>query len=278
MLALVLAAVLAQASPAPPRLEDGIRLIDQGDYEAAVAALRSTAAAIAGDPTRAVERARAYLYLGVAQHALGQAADAHASFVAALRDDPGLRVTEERFSPKVVTAFAAARREVTGSTATKGGGGKVAVAAVAGAAVAAGAVLALGGADSGPLRLENARFSPPDIECPDNSNQLPITFTVQADIRNDGSTATVLSTSVTVIITASDAPEVGFSSERPSLATPTSLLGGRVTAVRIQSTLVCGNGPGGPSRTNEWTARFTITTSAGTLGGETSNRLRVISP
>src|SRR5688500_2560395 len=106
MVPLILALVLLQpAAPPVARVEDGIRLVDQGDFESAVTTLRAAAAAIAADPTRAVERARAYLYLGVAHLAIGQGTEAHTAFVSALRDDPRLRVTEERFSPKVVAAF-----------------------------------------------------------------------------------------------------------------------------------------------------------------------------
>src|SRR5687768_2138957 len=108
MTMLVLALLLAQPATAPARVEDGIRLVDQGDFEGAVVASRAAVAAIAGDRTRAVERARGYLYLGIAHLALDQRPEAHRAFVSALRDDPALRITEERFPPKVVTAFEAA--------------------------------------------------------------------------------------------------------------------------------------------------------------------------
>src|SRR5688500_15579479 len=142
MTALLLALLLAQPAAPPARVEDGIRLVDQGDFEGAVTALRAAVAAIAGDPTRAVERARAYLYLGVAHLALDQKADAHRAFVSALRDDPGLRITEERFPPKVVTAFEAARLEQPGAARPTGGGSTrtVVVAAVVGAAVGGAAI------------------------------------------------------------------------------------------------------------------------------------------
>ena len=151
MVSLILCALLAQATPAPPLLADGVRQVQEGDFETAVVTLRAVAASLAGDPARSVERARAHLYLGVAHVALDQADDAHRAFAEALRDDPRLRLTEDRYSPKVIAAFEAARREQPGasvaSTRPKGGGStkKVVVGAIAGAAVATGAVIALGG-------------------------------------------------------------------------------------------------------------------------------------
>ena len=282
MAALILALLLAQTAPAPaPRVEEGIRLVNEGDFEAAVGTLRAAAAAIAGDPTRSAERARAYLYLGVAHLALGQNDDAHRAFVSALRDDPRLRVTEDRFSPKVVAAFEAARRGELGASRAKGGRstGRVVVAAAAGAAVAAGAAIALGGS-SGPLRVVNARFATPTIECPDDSNARPIGFAVLVELANDGDAATILSVMTTATIVASQEPEVGFPSTRASTAAPDALPARRTTTVRVESTLLCSNAAGGPPRSNDWTARLIINTSGGTAAGQTNDndRLRVEIP
>jgi len=277
MAPLILALLLVQ-SPAPaPRLEDGIRLVDQGDFEAAVEALRAATTAIAGEPKRSVERARGYLYLGVAHLALDQTPEAHRAFVSALRDDPGLRVTEDRFSPKVVSAFESARREQAAAghpAATKSGGStkKVVVGALAGAAVATGAVIALGGSEDG-MRILNARFAATLIDCPDNSNAVPIPFTVLTDVLNDGDTAAVLAATITARIEVSSEAEVGFTSNRPVSFAPMSLPGHATTTLRMDSTLLCSNGAGGPSRSNEWRAQLTITTSAGTIAGETADPL-----
>lgn len=284
MAPLILALLLVQSPASAPRLEDGIRLVEQGDFEAAVEALRAVAASLAGDPARAVERARAHLYLGVAHVALDQAADARREFVEALRDDPRLRLTEDRYSPKVISAFEAARRAQPGATndasSRKGGSTrKVVVGAIAGAAVAAGAVIALGGSNgANSVRIANARFASPTIECPDNSNAVPINFAVLADVTNDGDTAAVLAVEITAIIAVSNEPEVGQSSVRPVVPTPSSLPARRTTTVRFDSTLLCSNGPGGPPRSNEWTARLIVTTSAGTVAAATSSNLTVSSP
>lgn len=286
MVSLILCALLAQpAAPPPnPALADGVRQVEEGDFETAVVTLRAVAASLAGDPAQAVQRARAHLYLGVAHVALDQAADAHRAFLDALRDDPRLRLTEDRFSPKVIAAFEAARREQVGTTApvtsAKGGSStkKVVVGAIAGAAVATGAVIALGGSEAG-LRVLNARFAATLIDCPDNSNALPISYTVLADVANDGGDAEVLAATITARIEVSSEAEIGFTSNRPVDVTPMSLPGHRTTTLRLDSTLLCSNAAGGPSRSNEWSAHLTITTSAGTIASETSDpRLRVDIP
>lgn len=285
MVSLILCALLAQPATPPPKpaLADGVRQVEEGDFETAVVTLRAVAASLAGDPARSVERARAHLYLGVAHVALDQAADAHRAFVEALRDDSRLRLTEDRFSPKVIAAFEAARREQVAAgppAATKSGGStkKVVVGAIAGAAVATGAVVALGGSEAG-MRVLNARFAATFIDCPDNSNAFPISFTVLADVANDGDTAAVLAATITARIEVSSEPEIGFTSNRPVDVTPMSLPGHRTTTLRLDSTLLCSNAAGGPPRSNEWTAHLTITTSAGTIAGETADpRLRVNIP
>ena len=283
MVSLILCALLAQATPAPPLLADGVRQVQEGDFETAVVTLRAVAASLAGDPARSVERARAHLYLGVAHVALDQADDAHRAFAEALRDDPRLRLTEDRYSPKVIAAFEAARREQPGasvaSTRPKGGGStkKVVVGAIAGAAVATGAVIALGGSEAG-MRILNLRFASAFIDCPDGANALPIAYTMLADVANDGDTATILAGTIIATIVESSEAEVGQTSNRPVAVTPASLPGQRTTTLRLDSTLLCSNGAGGPSRSNEWTARLTITTSSGTIAGETFDRLRVNIP
>lgn len=285
MVSLILCALLAQpaAPPPPPVLADGVRQVEAGDFETAVVTLRAVAASLAGDPARSVERARAHLYLGVAHVALDQAAEAHRAFAEALRDDPRLRLTEDRYSPKVIAAFEAARREQQGAPAraasAKGSGStrKVVVGAIAGAAVATGALVALGGSEAG-MRMLSLRFASAFIDCPDGANALPIAYTMLADVANDGDTAAVLAATITAIITASTEAEVGQTSNRPVTVAPTSLPGKRTTTLRLDSTLLCSNGVGGPPRENEWTARLTITTSSGTVSGETFDRLRVNIP
>jgi len=280
----LLLVALAQAAPSPapsPTLAQGIRLVNEGDFETAVEALRAVTVALASDPSRSAERARASLYLGIAQLALDRPGDAHQSFLAALRDDRSLRVTEEHFSPKVVAAFEKARSEQAGVPAKTGGsGGRVAAAALAGAAVAAGAVVVLGGSGDQPIVLENLRFAQPSIQCPDGSNQLPIAYALLVDVVNEGGTTSVQSVQLTARIEVSEVAEVGFTSNRPATATPASLAGGRRTTLRIESTLLCSNAAGGPPRFNEWSARLILNTEAGAASAETSPAatMRVVIP
>lgn len=278
---LVLAiALLAEPAAPAPTLEEGIRLVDEGDFETATGTLHAVVAALAGDPTRSVERARAYLYLGVSHLALGRGTEAHAAFLSALRDDPALRVTEASFSPKVVTAFEAARKEHDGAKPAKSGGSgrRVTAAAIGGAAIAAGAAVALGGSAGPRVRIENLRFATPNIECPNGSNELPIGYAVLADVVNEGDTAPVLGVTLTAVIEVSELAEVGFSSDRPALPAPSSLPARRTTTVRVDSTLLCSNAAGGPPRFNEWTAHLILSTAAGTATAQTSNRMRVSIP
>jgi hypothetical protein len=278
---LVLAlALLAQSAPAPT-LEAGIRLVDEGDFEAAVTTLRAVATALAGDPARSVERARAHLYLGIAHLALDHGTDAHAAFLSALRDDPALRVTEAVFSPKVVAAFEAARTERDAAAPAKGGGsgGRVAAAAIGGAAIAAGAAVALGGgAGERPIRIENLRFATPQIECPNDTFDQPIGYAVLADVVNDGEETPVLGVTLTATITVSELAEVGFTATRPATAAPALLPARRATTLRVDSTLVCSNASGGPPRFNEWKAHLILATAAGTASAETVNSMRVMIP
>jgi hypothetical protein len=48
--------------------------------------------------------------------------------------------------------------------------------------------------------------------------------------------------------------------------------------LRIDTTLLCGNGVGDEARFNEWSGRLTLTTSSGLVTLETADRLRVNIP
>src|SRR5262249_26893252 len=111
--------VLAAAAPAAPaqspapddELQAGIHQVKEGDFETAVVTLDRVARRLAAAPARRKERAEAYLYLGVAQIALDQRAAAKTSYKEAIAADKDLRVSPDRFSPKVIAAFEEARRE-----------------------------------------------------------------------------------------------------------------------------------------------------------------------
>jgi tetratricopeptide (TPR) repeat protein len=169
----VLAACLALALAAPARAQapvvkdadvlQGIRQVEDGDYDAAILTLDNAARRLSADPTRARELSQAYLYLGVAYVGKGHEAAAKAKFREAVMQLRDLTLSPEKFPPKVIDLFEAAREEVAHSPAAappaaaapataaapKKGHGKTlligaGVAAAAGVAIAAG-----GGGDSG---------------------------------------------------------------------------------------------------------------------------------
>src|SRR5262249_55908818 len=153
-------------------------------------------------PARRKERAEAYLYQGVAQIALDQRAAAKTSYKEAIAADKDLRVSPDRFSPKVIAAFEEARREAEAeaaaaaasrpdSTAAKPKhGSKTPWLIGLGAAAAGGVVLATRGDDGsqGTFALTNARFGTQVIVCPDGSFGLPIQFSLLVEARNGTST------------------------------------------------------------------------------------------
>jgi hypothetical protein len=175
-LALVLATPAAAQAPVAgdPDVAQGIRQVEEGDYDAAILTLDNAARRLATEPARASELSQAYLYLGVAYVGKGHEAAAKAKFREAVRQLRELTLSPEKFPPKVIDLFEAAREEVAKAPAPapspaaaqsgQGGGKKVLILGGLGAAVAGGAALALGGdggcdevfADrTGPLSLPN---------------------------------------------------------------------------------------------------------------------------
>ena len=293
LLALVLAALTAApargaAPAAAPDLATGIRQVQEGDYENAVTTLQAVTQKLEGQANRRAELARAYLYLGVAHIALDQRDAAKTAFRSALARNRALRLTEDRFSPKVIAAFEEARREAEAAAAAapggsaSGGGASPLLWVALGGAAAGAVVLATRDEDpaAGTITFANARFTEPVIVCPDNSVDLPLPFSVLVDVDNRATRQLTIQAVITLaLITASDIPsEIGFGSTRPSTATPTSVAAESRSTVRVDSTLLCGNGPGGPARSNTWTARVSFSTSAGDFNVETAGRMRIDIP
>ncbi len=105
------ASALPQAQ-AEPDLAKGIRLVEEGDYDAAVLTLDQAARRLAASPSRQTELAQAYLHLGIAYLGKGHAAVARAKFREALLADRNQSITPDRFPPKVVDLYEAARAEL----------------------------------------------------------------------------------------------------------------------------------------------------------------------
>ena len=166
-LALTLAASLigtpvihAQPAAADAELQRGIRQVEDGDYDPAIVTLDAAARRLAGDPARARDLSQAYLYLGIAYIGKGHEAAAKAKFREAVAQIKDLTLSPDKFPPKVIDLFEAARAEARAqatpapsaaatpapaAASKKGGGGKT-ILIVGGLAAAGGGVaLAAGG-------------------------------------------------------------------------------------------------------------------------------------
>jgi hypothetical protein len=287
------AASWAQSGAPDDELLAGIRQVKEGDFETAVVTLDRAARRLAAAPVRRKETADAYLYLGVAQIALDQRAAAKTSFKAAVAAEKDLRVSPDRFSPKVIAAFEEARWEADAEAAASASrpsstaakpkhGSKTPWLVGLGAVAAGGVVLATRGDDGGQgtFALTNARFGTPVVVCPDGSFGLPLPFSLLVEARNGTSTPVMVSgvSTVAVIVTSAIPSEVGFANNAPSQVSPTSVAPGASATLRVDSSLTCDNAVGDPPRFNEWSGHLTVSTTAGVFPLDAVDRLRVNIP
>ena len=130
---------------------EGLRQVEQGDFETAVITLDSAIKRLEGQPGRQPLVQNALLQLGVALVALEQTDAAKSRFRRALQLDPKLRLRPDAFSPKVIGVFEQARVEAAAAAPPKAGGGGVSkpLIFVGLGAAAAGVALAAGGGDDG---------------------------------------------------------------------------------------------------------------------------------
>lgn len=294
--AVLLLASSLTPSPVAPQdaaLAAGVRQVEEGDFEGAILTLEPVVARLALAGGR--DAAQACLSLGIARLALGERAAALARFGEALGHEPLLRLSPERYSPKVLAAFEEARRQreaaartvaPAGSTTTaakKGRAGRTVL--IAGGAVAAGAglALALGGNDATPaggeVTFTGARFGTLALDCPNGATGTPLAVAIDLDAQNGtGRDVTIGAVSAVLIIVGSPVvpSEVGFASSAPATVVPATLHAG-TTALRVQTTLTCANGASDASRYNEWKGRVTLTVgNAQTV--ETADTLRINLP
>jgi hypothetical protein len=170
-LALVLAASLAwapvasgQTATSDAEVLRGIRQVEDGDYDPAIVTLDAAARRLTGDPARARDLSQAYLYLGIAYIGKGHEAAAKAKFREAVAQIKDLTLSPDKFPPKVIDLFEAARQEARAQSAPaaaaapspapaapgkKGGGGKTILIVGGLAAVGGGVALAAGGGGGG---------------------------------------------------------------------------------------------------------------------------------
>ena len=162
MLSLVVSpeVLLAQASPVDPEVTKGVKLVDEGDYDGAILTLDNAARRLAATAGQTAELSRAYVYLGVAYVGKGHEAAAKAKFREAIAGIKDLTLSPDKFPPKVIDLFEAARQESAKAPATaqvapesKGGSKKgLWIGLGAAAAVGVGVAVAVGGKkDSGPI-------------------------------------------------------------------------------------------------------------------------------
>jgi len=117
-LALALVASLSWApiaSAQPPttdaEVQRGIRQVEDGDYDPAIVTLDAAARRLTADPSRARDLSQAYLYLGIAYIGKGHEAAAKAKFREAVAQIKDLTLSPDKFPPKVIDLFEAARAE-----------------------------------------------------------------------------------------------------------------------------------------------------------------------
>jgi hypothetical protein len=284
-LALVLGAAIAltplplHAQPPDPELVQGLKQVREGDFEGAVTTLDSVARRLSATPARSRDLIQAYLNLGVAYVALDQAEKARAGFREALARDRNLKLSPAEYSPKVLTVFEEARREARQA----GGGGKgrspAPLIVLGVGAAAGGVVLATRGGSDEPPTFSGARFAPTVVVCPDDSVALSIPVFILVEAQAGASSLTIsASTTLRIVLSPANPAEVSFADNRPSSVTPSTLASKARSTLRIETSLLCDNGPGDSGRFNEWSGQVTLTTSAGVFTIETVDRLQVNIP
>ena len=169
VLALVSPSIPAPAQTLDARVKDaevakGIKAVEDGDYDAAISFLDSATRRLAAD-RRHPDLPQAYLHLGIAYVGKGAEAAAKAKFREALRQMRDLVLSADKYPPKVINVFEAARDEVTREAVPptpstqaqtsparepkKGGSGKALLIVGGIAAAGAGVALAAGGGGGG---------------------------------------------------------------------------------------------------------------------------------
>jgi len=284
--AATLLALLTLLAPGPlpcqaadPELAAGLRQVREGDYEGAVVTLDAVTRRLAGDKSRRPDLIEAYVNLGVALVALDQRTPAKDRFRLAIGLDPKLELSAARYSPKVLAAFAEARREAAAEAAArkaqgtaeakpKGGSSKLPLVLLGVGGAAAGAVVLAtrGGDTSGDgARFIGAVFEPPVVECPNGDIDKPLTVTITV-YAEGGRNATRIN-AVTAALRIEESPalpsEEGFAISRDATISPTLVPPGSSTSLKVETTLICSNGAGDAPRYNRWSGHLTLSIPGG---------------
>jgi len=144
-----------------PDVARGVKQVDDGDYDGAILTLDNAARRLSAQSGKERDLAQAYLYLGVAYMGKGAETSAKARFRDALAQAKDLNLSPEKFPPKVINLFEAAREELERTPpaaskdptpepapAPKKGGSKALWVLLGVAAVGGGVLVAAGGKSS----------------------------------------------------------------------------------------------------------------------------------
>ena len=139
-----------------PEVLKGIKQVDNGEFDGAILTLDAAVRRLATEPAQAHDLSVGYLYLGIAYVAKGHEAAARAKFREALKQAGDLSLSPEKFAPKIINAFEAARAELgptaeatpsprptVSPTPSKGGGSAKWILIGGGVVAAGGAAVAL---------------------------------------------------------------------------------------------------------------------------------------
>ena len=195
-LTLALASTGAEAPPTDTEVIKGIKLVDDGDFDGAIVTLDNAARRLATDPGKAKELSQAYLYLGIAYMGKGHEAAAKAKFREALAQIKDITLSPDKFAPKVIDVFEAARSESQTAKATKPapapekkkGGSKKGILIGVGVAAAAGVGVAVaagggGGSDTPPTPADTRRTE--TFTGTLNTDELDRSFTIAVSAAGD---------------------------------------------------------------------------------------------
>jgi ankyrin repeat protein len=110
------ALVAAQGPSLDAELEQGIRQVDEGNFDAGIKTLDAVARRLKSEGGKASQLSRAYLYLGIANLQLSHEQAARARFAEAVKTDHKLVLSEYEFPPPVVKVFEEAKKRVEEET------------------------------------------------------------------------------------------------------------------------------------------------------------------
>jgi hypothetical protein len=105
-------ALAAEPPARDPEVAKGIADVDNGEYDSAILRLEAAARRLTGQEGRRDDLVQAYVHLAVAHLAKGFEATAKSRFRDALALDASLRLSSEKFSPRVIEVFEKARDQV----------------------------------------------------------------------------------------------------------------------------------------------------------------------